>query len=90
MANMFGLTDNQIAGLMLIFAVFYTVQTALENLPEEEQPPGYVMTVLAIAASSILVIQGKLGVATASTAKVAKFTDPGLQQTRKVEGTTAP
>lgn len=92
MADTLALTDNQRAMVGIAVQVLLTLNVSLAGLAAANQieVPTYVYFALAIAAVVIQAVKDKLGVATASTARVAKFTDQNLKQDRVVTGTTTP
>ena len=90
MGSTFALSDNQGALITALFAVFFSVQASIAGLPDNEKPPAYVMTTLAIIASAALVIQRQLGVRDATTARVSKEVNPRLLQFRKASATQYP
>lgn len=90
MGSTFALSDNQGALITAIFAVFFSVQASIAGLPDDQKPPAYVMTIIAIIGSAALVIERQLGTRDATTARVAKTVDPKLLQFRKASNTQYP
>jgi hypothetical protein len=86
MADTLALNDNQRTLIGIAFTIVVTLNVSLAGLAAANQMavPTYVYFALAIAAVLIQAIKDKLGVETATTARVARETAPTLEQNRKI------
>jgi hypothetical protein len=85
MAETLALSDNQRTLLGLAFTILLTLNVSLAGLATANQisVPKEVYFILAIAAVVIQAVKDKLGVRDATTAAVAKQTNPALEQHRE-------
>ena len=86
MADTLALNDNQRVLIGIVFSVLLTLNVSLAGLAASNQivVPQFVYFALAIGAVVVYAIKDKLGVETATTARVAKETAPTLEQNRAV------
>jgi hypothetical protein len=86
MADTLALTDNQRTLIGIAFTILLTLNVSLAGLAAANQiaVPTFVYFALAIGAVVIQAIKDKLGVETATTARIAKETAPTLSQRRKI------
>lgn len=86
MADTLALNDNQRVLIGIAFTILLTLNVSLAGLAASNQivVPQFVYFTLAIAAVVVYAIKDKLGIETATTARIAKETAPTLQQNRAI------
>lgn len=84
MAKTLALSDNHRSIVGFVVTALLAIIAYMATLPEDQRPPSYVYGILGAVAIVAQIAKDQLGVRDATTARVAKDTNPTLVQHRKV------